>query len=85
MSGHRGIFGPKGMLAFAQRLPGDHPNFRKNALGVKRPFSELSESRAKETIYLHRSGPLLENGLDRPKNRYGRCGFPSFTAFPYLP
>ena len=23
---------------------GDHPNFRKNALGVKRPFSELSES-----------------------------------------
>ena len=24
--------------------PGNHPNFRKNALGVKRPFSELSES-----------------------------------------
>ena len=24
--------------------PGDHPNFRKNALGLKRPFSELSES-----------------------------------------
>ena len=24
--------------------PGDHPNLRKNALGVKRPFSELSES-----------------------------------------
>ena len=24
--------------------PGDHPNFRKNAPGVKRPFSELSES-----------------------------------------
>ena len=24
--------------------PGDHPNFRKNALGVKKPFSELSES-----------------------------------------
>ena len=24
--------------------PGDHPNFRKNALGVKRPFSELAES-----------------------------------------
>ena len=23
---------------------GDHPNFRKNALGVKRPLSELSES-----------------------------------------
>ena len=28
--------------------------------------------RGNETIYLHRSGPLLENGLDRPKNRYGR-------------
>ena len=26
--------------------PGNHPNFRKNALGVKRPFSELSESSA---------------------------------------
>ena len=26
------------------QMPGDHPNFRKNALGVKRPFSELSES-----------------------------------------
>ena len=24
--------------------PGDHPNFRKTALRVKRPFSELSES-----------------------------------------
>ena len=24
--------------------PGNHPNLRKNALGVKRPFSELSES-----------------------------------------
>ena len=33
-----------------------------------------------ETIYLHRSGPLLENGLDRPKNRYGRYGFPSFHS-----
>ena len=29
--------------AFVQK-PGDHPNFRKNALGVKRLFSELSES-----------------------------------------
>ena len=29
--------------AFSQK-PGDHPNFRKNALGVERPFSELSES-----------------------------------------
>ena len=28
----------------SNQKPGDHPNFRKNALGVKRPFSELSES-----------------------------------------
>ena len=33
-----------------------------------------------ESIYLHRSSPLLENGLDRPKNRYGRYGFPSFYS-----
>ena len=25
-----------------------------------------------QSIYLHHSGPLLENGLDRPENRYGR-------------
>ena len=36
--------------------------------------------RGNETIYLHRSGPLLENGLERPKNRYGRYGFPSFYS-----
>ena len=29
---------------FLNQKPGDHPNFRKNALGVKGPFSELSES-----------------------------------------
>ena len=33
-----------------------------------------------QSIYLHCSGPLLENGLDRPKNRYGRYGFPSFYS-----
>ena len=32
---------------------------------------------AKKSIYLRRSCPPLENGLDRPKNRYGRYGFPS--------
>ena len=42
-------------------------------------------SRGNETIYLHRSGPLLENGLDNSKNRYGRYDFLVFTAFPYLP
>ena len=30
-------------------------------------------------------GPLLENGLDRPENRYGRYGLLVFPAFPYLP
>ena len=36
--------------------------------------------RGNESIYLHRSGPLLENGLDRPENRYGRYGFASFSS-----
>ena len=45
----------------------------------------LEHPRGNETIYLHRSGPpLLENGLDRPENRYARYGFASFPAFPYL-
>ena len=33
-----------------------------------------------QSIYLHCSGPLLENGLDRPKNRYGRYDFPGFSS-----
>ena len=37
-------------------------------------------NRGLQNIYLHRSAPLLENGLDRPKNRYGRYGFPSFYS-----
>ena len=37
-------------------------------------------NRGNQSIYLHRSIPLLENGLDRPKNRYGRYGFPSFDS-----
>ena len=36
--------------------------------------------RGNQSIYLHRCGPLPENGLDRPKNRYGRYGFPSFYS-----
>ena len=38
------------VLVFLSRIaqlpqkPGNHPNFRKNALGAKRPFSELWES-----------------------------------------
>ena len=37
-------------------------------------------SRGNESIYLHRSSPLVENGLDRPENRYGRYGFASFSS-----
>ena len=36
--------------------------------------------RGNQNIYLHRSGPLLENGLDRPENRYGRYGLASFSS-----
>ena len=32
-----------------------------------------------KSIYLHRSGPLLENGLDRRENRYGRYGSAGFS------
>ena len=47
---------------------------------------KLNPPRGNQSIYLHRSGPLLENDLDRRKNRYGRYGFASFSpAFPYLP
>ena len=50
------------------------------------PFgSELVSGRGNQSIYLHRSGPLLENGLDRPKNRYGRYGFPSFYRISISP
>ena len=41
-------------------------------------------NRGNQSIHLHRSRPLLETGLDRTENRYGRYGFASFTAFPYL-
>ena len=40
--------------------------------------------RGNESIYLHRGGPLLENGLDKPKNRYGRYGFPSFLQHVHI-
>ena len=33
-----------------------------------------------QSIYLHCSGPLLENGLDRPEHRYGGYGFASFYS-----
>ena len=36
------------------------------------------QGRGHKSIYLHRSGPLLENALDRPENGYGRYGFAGF-------
>ena len=48
-----------------------------------RHFSGISSGKSQPycwgngSIYLNRSGPLLENGLDRPENRYGRYGFAS--------
>ena len=48
-----------------------------NPLAIYRGLSGRDPEKS-ETIYLHRSGPLLENGLDRPNIRYGRCGFPGF-------
>ena len=36
--------------------------------------------RGNETIYLHRSGPLLENGPDRPESRYGRYALARFSS-----
>ena len=45
----------------------------------------LQTLRGNESIYFYRSARLLENGLDRPENRYVRYGFASFTSIPYLP
>ena len=47
---------------------------------LKGPSRTKTPCRGNKTIYLHRSGPLLENGLDRPKNHCGRYGFPSFYS-----
>ena len=50
------------------------------APGSLKALLSLHPYRGEETIYLHRSGPLLENGLDRPENRYGRYGFAGFYS-----
>ena len=45
------------------------------------PFSGLIlQIKGIQSIYLHRSGALLENGLDRPENYYGRHGPASFYS-----
>ena len=49
---------------------------RKMLRNIPRDFEPLF--RGNKSIYLHRSSPLLENGLHRPENRYGRYGFSSF-------
>ena len=46
----------------------------------KRGVSQITSAGGNKCIYLHRSGPLLENGLDRPENRYGRYVFASFPS-----
>ena len=67
-------------------LPGKHQQFRGEFRGkFRQHFRKLRFKfrvffRGNESIYHHRSGPLLENGLDRPENRYGRCGFASFSS-----
>ena len=53
------------------------PKTKKSSLTSER---RKSFYRGNESIYLHRSGPLLEDGLNRPKNRYGRFGFASFSS-----
>ena len=42
--------------------------------------SPIFLNKENENIYLHRSGPILENCLDRPENRYGRYGFAKFSS-----
>ena len=41
-------------------------------------------ARENQSIYLHRASPFLENGLDRPKHRYSRYGFPSFCSIVHM-
>ena len=53
-------------------------------IATKIASNSVEKSRGNKSIYLHRSGSLLENGLDRPESCYGRYGFGNFPAFPYL-
>ena len=47
---------------------------------LERQFATLYLFHAPTRIYLHRSGHLLENGLDRPENCYGRYAFACFSS-----
>ena len=53
-----------------------HASHAASEIATESPLNLLGN----ESIYLHRSGPLLDNDLDRPKYRYGRYGFPSFYS-----
>ena len=56
---------------------GDRMDCNKTVAITVSPFPHDREN---ESIYLHHSGPLLEDRLDRPENRYGRYGFASFPS-----
>ena len=56
------------------------PPFRGTANDVEGAGGERGSFRRNESIDLHCSGPLLENGLDRPENFHGRYGFASFSS-----
>ena len=59
--------------------PVDHPNFRKNALGVKRSFSELSESSG-----YSRSSSRNSNFHSRNTQFHSRNGIPRLEQSPPL-
>ena len=40
--------------------------------GKQEACAKVDPLQGNESIYLHRSGAVLENGLDKPDNRYGR-------------
>ena len=86
---NEGTFGCSPGTNAGARVHSHVPRERKPERGYirqKPPFYETAlYLPVNQSIYLHRSGPLLENGLDRTKNRYGRYGFPVFTAFLCLP
>ena len=69
----------KRMQELGSCLPGNRSLKKWSGEGANL-WTTLALPRGNETIYLHRSGPLLENGLDRPENHYGRYSFPSFYS-----
>ena len=65
----------EGSIFFGQNLP---PPKSQKASHYMTAFKHFC--RGNKSICLHRSGPLLENDLDRPENRYGRYGFASSSS-----